>query len=297
MGQNTLGKVLCYGVMGVDQVVQIVELPEKDGHTRILSDEEYIGGEAANTAVTLSGLGVDVKLMGNTLGEDRRGGIFLRAIRQYPVDVRGIDIELGVRTGHAVVLSDRDGARSICGFFPDLRSRPLTDRDFDGVRLLSVDPFLGDNAIKAARMAREKEISVFAIELAPAHPLASLCDVVINSAGFMRRHNTGSHSDVALGLLKAGVQTVVITQGSKGCRVFLENGHSFDQAIYAVETRDTTGAGDAFRAGLIYAYLNGWTLTRSVQFASGCAALTCTKPGGCGHVNDEAQILRLIADT
>jgi sugar/nucleoside kinase (ribokinase family) len=293
---KSLGSVLCYGIFGIDQIVQVTWFPERDGHTRVLHDEEFIGGEAANTAVTLGGLGVDVRLMGCALGEDRRGALFLRAIRQFAVDARGIDVDLIVRTGHAIILSDAKGGRTICGHFPDLRSRPLTKADLEGVALLSVDPFLGENAVRAARLARARDVAVFAIELAADHPLAELCDVVINSAGFMRRHKMGSVSDVALALLKEGVETVVITQGQKGSQVFQENGNSFQQSIFRVAARDTTGAGDAFWAGLIYGYLQGWTLTHSVKFASGSAALTCAKIGGAGHIYSEDQVLQLIAE-
>jgi sugar/nucleoside kinase (ribokinase family) len=195
------------------------------------------------------------------------------------------------------MLSDSQGARSICGFFPDLRSRPLTREDLAGRALLSVDPFLGDNALAAAKLAREMNVAVFSIELAPDHPMAAFCDVVINSGGFMRRHEMGDPLDVAVGLLKAGVETVVVTMGSKGCRVFQDTGNSFDQPAYPVEVRDTTGAGDGFRAGLIYGYLKGWTLTRSVQFASGNGALACTEIGGAGHGIGEHQVIRLISET
>jgi len=295
--KSSLGRVLCYGVLGVDQLVQIAHLPEQDGHTRGFRDEEVIGGEAANTATILSGLGVPVGLLGNALGDDRRGRFFLESIRAYDVDIKGLNIGVGVRTGHAIVLSDSDGARSICGFFPDLRSQPVLEEDLKGVSILSVDPFLGDNAVAAAKLAREKNIAVFAIELSPDHPLGPCCDVVINSAGFLRRHEMGDPTEVALGLLKAGVETVVITQGKDGCRVFQENGHCFDQSAYPVTVCDTTGAGDGFRAGLIYSYLKGWTLTRSIQFASGCAALACTEFGGAGHGHSEEQIVSLITET
>lgn len=289
------GSVLCFGVMAVDQIVLVADYPERDGHTRILADEVYPGGEAANTAVTLGLLGLPVRLMGNALGADRYGDFFLRQIRTYPVDIGGIDVADGVRTGYAVILSDQGGARSICGHFPDLRSRPVKPSDLEGVGLLSVDPFLGENAIFAARLARKAEIPIFSIELSERHPLAEYCDVVINSEGFIRRHRLGSPADVAVGLLKAGVETVVVTRGREGCSVFREDGHSFDVPVYEVPTRDSTGAGDAFRAGLIYGYLKGWTLTRSVQFASGCAALTCSSLGGCGHVERESQVLKLVA--
>lgn len=290
------GAVLCYGILGIDQIVQVSWFPERNGHTRALRDEEFVGGEATNTAVTLGGLGVDVRLMGCAIGEDRRGAFFLRAMRQSNVDIRKLDIDPSVRTGHTVILSDVNGGRTICGHALDVRSRPLTEADLEGVALLSVDPFLGENAIRAAEIARACDVTVFAIELAPDHRLAKFCDVVINSAGYMRRHRMGTSTDVGVGLLKAGVETVVITRGKLGSQVFQENGNSFEQRAYQVSARETTGAGDAFRAGLIYGYLQGWTLTRSVQFASASAALTCTRIGGAGHVHGEEQVLNLIAD-
>jgi sugar/nucleoside kinase (ribokinase family) len=285
---------LCYGVLGVDQLVQIAHLPEQDGHTRVFHDEEFIGGEAANTATILSGLGVDTCLMGNALGDDRRGALFLDAIQAYALDAQRIDVDSSIETGHAIVLSDSEGARSICGCFPDLKSRNLTAADLEGFALLSVDPFLGDQAVAAAQLAREMGLGVFSIELSPDHPMAGYCDVVINSAGFMRRHKMDDPTDVAVGLLKVGVKTVVITQGAQGCRVFQDTGNCFEQAAYSVAVCDTTGAGDGFRAGLIYGYVNGWTLSRSVQFASGSAALACTKMGGAGHGVDAGQVAQLM---
>lgn len=294
MVKNTLGRVLCYGVLGVDQLVRIAHLPEQDGHTRVFHDQEFIGGEAANTATILSGLGVAAKLMGNALGEDRRGEFFREAIQAYSVDAQRIDVDSSIQTGHAIILSDAEGARSICGCFPDLKSRSLTAADLDGFAVLSVDPFLGDEAVAAAQLAQEMGIGVFAIELDPDHPMAPSCNVVINSAGFMRRHKVEAPVDVAVGLLKAGVETVIITEGAQGCRVFQDNGHCFDLPAYKVDVCDTTGAGDGFRAGLIYGYLKGWTLSRSVQFASGSAALACTQMGGAGHGFTEDQIVQVM---
>ncbi len=288
------GVVLCYGVLGVDQIVQVAGFPEPDGHTRILSNAEYIGGEAANTAVVLSCLGVPVKLMGSTLGADRRGSFFLSEIRPYRVDTRDLDVASGVSTVHTVILSSPDGGRSIMGYISDILSRPLQPEAIERVSLLSVDPFLGKNAVDAARLAHGAGVSVFSIELSEAHPLAEFCDLVVNSSGFIRRHRMGADADVAVGLLKAGVQTVVVTRGSEGCTVYRENGSSFDQPAFQTRVRDTTGAGDAFRAGLIYGYLRGWTLTHSIRFASGAAALTCRGLGGGGHVGGEGQVLRLI---
>jgi ribokinase len=47
----------------------------------------------------------------------------------------------------------------------------------------------------------------------------------------------------------------------------------------AVEVVDTTGAGDAFNAGLAVALAEGRPLTEAVKFANCAGALACTKLG------------------
>ena len=106
----------------------------------------------------------------------------------------------------------------------------------------------------------------------------------------------GDPEDVAVGLLKSGVKYVMVTSGENGVSVFREDGTSFHQPAYPVPVVDTTGAGDAFRSGLMYGYLRGWTLTRSVQFAAGAASLTCRNIGGGGHVRGEGQVMQLIGN-
>jgi sugar/nucleoside kinase (ribokinase family) len=50
--------------------------------------------------------------------------------------------------------------------------------------------------------------------------------------------------------------------------------------IAGIEIVDTTGAGDAFDAGFVYATLQGWKLERALAFANACGALSCRAGGG-----------------
>ena len=286
--------VLCYGILAVDQIVRPEVFPEPDGHARLLINEEFPGGESTNVAITLSCLGVSTRLMGSTLGDDGPGQWLQSRLRDTAVDCR-LNVDPAIRTTQAIILSSQDQTRSIMGFFPDLTSLPIDKEDLQDVCLLSVDPFLGPS-LDAARQAREEDIPVFSIEITEQHPLAELCQIVVLSRGFLRRHDCGDYEDVAVGLLKSGVQTVLVTQGAEGVSVFKEDGSTFHQQAYPVQVEDTTGAGDAFRAGLIYGYLKGWTLTRSVQFAAGCAAITCRHFGGGGHLRNEAEVMQLIGN-
>ncbi|SPX09714.1 kinase [Escherichia coli] len=78
---------------------------------------------------------------------------------------------------------------------------------------------------------------------------------------------------------------VYVTQGSAGCD-WLENGGRQHQPAFKVDVVDTTGAGDVFHGALAVALATGGDLAESVRFASGVAALKCTRPGGRAGIPD-----------
>jgi sugar/nucleoside kinase (ribokinase family) len=288
--------IVCYGILGIDHIYHVERFPERDGHARILSETECMGGEAANTAAALAGLGACVKLRGNLLGADRRGDLFRDLIQQYDLDSGGIGTDPGARSLYAVILSEREGTRTILGFSADLKVPPLTEEDLDACTLLSVDPFLGEPAVSAARAARERGIPVVSIELSGDHPLAPCCDMVINSAGFIRRHELGDPNGVAEAVLDAGAGTVIITKGSEGATAFLSSGSRLDQAAIGANVVDPTGAGDAFRAGVIIGMSEGWDVAKCVRFGSAMGSLMCERKGGSGHAIGIAQALERMGD-
>ena len=288
-----LPAILCYGVIGVDRLIRVSRFPERDGHARILEEMECIGGEAANTAVSLCGLGHRVRLAGNAIGNDSMGA-FLRSELQGVggLELCRLEASSDATTGHAVILSDPDGARTILGAFPDLTAPPIRESDLEGVRLLSVDPFLGDEAVRTARLAKAKGLSIVSIELTGDHPLSEFAEVVINSSGFIRRHEMGEPDEIARDLLSAGVQTFVLTRGGEGSVVYTRDDR-VEVPAFSVNAVDTTGAGDAFRAGLIHGILMEAGLMQSVRIGSASAALTCGGIGGCGHLGDLESVLAM----
>src|SRR5215831_11472479 len=84
------------------------------------------------------------------------------------------------------------------------------------------------------------------------------------------------------------------TLGTDG--VLAWDGSQFHYApAFHVETVDTTGAGDLFHAGFIYALLQGWPLPKQLDFACAAAALNCTAVGARGGIAPLAAIERLLA--
>ena len=85
---------------------------------------------------------------------------------------------------------------------------------------------------------------------------------------------------VAADLHARGVQRVFVTRGEKG--VFFSDGSeqgSYSSKPERLEIRNAGGAGDAFLAGLVYSWLQGWDLAQSLRFASATADITLTHAG------------------
>ncbi|MEX8991573.1 PfkB family carbohydrate kinase, partial [Salmonella enterica] len=61
------------------------------------------------------------------------------------------------------------------------------------------------------------------------------------------------------------------------------------QPGFTVEVVDTTGAGDVFHGALAFGLASGYAIEEAVRFASGVAALKCTRPGGRAGIPDCEQ--------
>lgn len=83
---------------------------------------------------------------------------------------------------------------------------------------------------------------------------------------------------IARELISKGVKQVVMTLGEKGALIVTTSSSTRVPAI-RVEAVDTTGAGDAFNAGLAVALASGASLDVAVQFAVVTGGLAVTREG------------------
>ena len=83
-------------------------------------------------------------------------------------------------------------------------------------------------------------------------------------------------------LLERGIKNIIITLGDKGA-YFANNNESFmvDAFDLTNEVVDTTGAGDAFNAGLAVALTEGKNIKEAIQFANAVGGLSATKGWNC----------------
>ena len=98
--------------------------------------------------------------------------------------------------------------------------------------------------------------------------------------------------EVARILIRSGVKQVVMTLGEHGALIVTQNSST---RVAAVQMRavDTTGAGDAFNAGLAMALACGVNLEQAVHFAVVTGGLAVTKEGVIPSLPSRTEVLNL----
>ena len=291
--------VVCYGELGVDNIIQVPHLPSPERAAFPTGDSYHIGGAAANSAVWLACWGVATRLLGNAIGADDLGGRLLAWLRRYPqLDLRFLQVREGVRTPFCRILVTPDAERTILVFgYRQTPITPLSSQALQGARFLLLDLYGGAERLAAARLARELGVGVVVSDvLQPDHPVLPLTDIAILSGAYLRESlpsvEVRQHAR-RLQAVSGGV--VIVTDGPRPVHCLDRQRRELTLTPPPVQPLDTTGAGDAFRAGLVYGLLQGWDLAASLALAAAAGALKVTCLGGASQVPPLEQVQQLAA--
>ena len=245
----------------VDHIYTIDSYPERGGHAIVKSSLKMPGGAAANVIYGLASFGVKCRFY-STIGRDSDAEFFIESMEAV-----GVELKLNTthpETGRVDVYVDGNGERTFfvhpnAAGIADVR---LSESDFEEVQYFYLDPFPSEDSfdmhVEIAKTAKEHGRFVI---LNPGHPYASL--------GFDKLSELLQYVDVvilpemefkALGRGESDflqyVNMLVVTMGERGSRAITANAE-FYQPAFKVKVVDTTGAGDAFSAGFLYALLKG----------------------------------------
>ena len=107
---------------------------------------------------------------------------------------------------------------------------------------------------------------------------SSVADYFVISTCRSSRHADATADDLARKLKDLGVKNLVVTIGEGGC-ILINDDYCEQIEGVKVDVIDSTGAGDAFNAGLAVALSEGMSILDSLKFANCCGAVVCTKYG------------------
>jgi sugar/nucleoside kinase (ribokinase family) len=105
----------------------------------------------------------------------------------------------------------------------------------------------------------------------------------------------GSPEAAVRALAEHGARLPVVTLGVGGA-LALWRGQALASPAFAVDTRDTTGAGDVFHAAFTAALLDGRDARGLLRFANAAAALACRGFGAQGGLPSRSEIESFLAE-
>jgi ribokinase len=251
------------------------------------------GGKGSNQAVGCARLGARVDFVAK-IGKDSFGDMALGLYRDEGIDVTYVTQSAEAPTGVGFIVIDANSGQNCIVLDPGANelltaadvSAAASDLKPAGVLLTQLE--IPVDAAEAALAGGRAAGAVTILNPAPVRPLpASLLEFVdvLTPNETEARVLAGRAPDdsidpeiVARELIGRGVKQVVMTLGEKGALLVTESSCQRFPAVL-VRAVDTTGAGDAFNAGLATALAQGMSLEGAVQFAVIVGAMAVTKDG------------------
>jgi ribokinase len=284
--------VVCLGDVMVDVVAHLPG-PLAAGSDTPAPISLYGGGSAANTASWLELLGVPTTLIAK-VGDDVFGNW---SSERFGWIGRRLAVDPVRTTGTCLVLVGPDGERTMVpdtGANNALAPADVEPEDFLPGRYLHVSGYslFSDAraaALHALALARDAGMTI-SVGAASAGPLESaganafLDWIGTNLLLFANRDEarvlTGlGDPRAAATALAARVGRVAVTLGAGGS-LWCDGGEVHYEATVAVEPVDTTGAGDAYAAAMLWALGQGAAPPAALQLANALGRDACLHPGG-----------------
>ncbi|XP_062233226.1 probable fructokinase-6, chloroplastic isoform X1 [Phragmites australis] len=318
-GMSDSPHVVCFGELLIDFVPTVngVSLAEASAF------KKAPGGAPANVAVGIARLGGSSAFIGK-VGDDEFGYMLSDILKQNNVNNQGLLFDPHARTALAFVTLRSDGEREFMFYRNPSADMLLEEKELDldlirkakifhhgsislitepcktahiaaakaakdaGV-LVSYDPNLRLPLWSSAEDARDGILSIW--------ESADVIKISEEEVSFLTNGEDPYDDAVVKKLIHPKLKLLLVTEGPDGCRYYSKefSGRVSGLKVTAV---DTTGAGDAFVAGMLSQLVTDFTLLQdegrlreALKFANVCGALTVTERGAIPALPTQQQVL------
>ncbi len=303
LSENKEFDVVGFGTNAVDYLIIVPEYPAFNSKIELTDYIQAAGGEIATTTVGLRRLGAKTAYIGR-FGDDNEGDFGLRSLSDEGVDISFAEQIDGARTQIAfIVIDERSGERTV--IWKRDKKLAYTEKDAPTEiaargKILHFTPHDARACLKLAREAK-KSGAIVSIDIdnifEGIEEVLPLVDIFVSSAEFPERLVGINDKKTALREIKSryGCAVVGMTLGETGSLLLSENEFIRTDGFEVPNgCKDTTGAGDSFRVGLLYGVLQGASIEESARMANAVAALKCRAVGARTSLPNEFELNELL---
>jgi sugar/nucleoside kinase (ribokinase family) len=289
-------KILVIGELNVDLIVSgLAAFPSLGREIMAGGLSRVLGSSSAICAVDLARLGAKVDFLGK-VGVDEYGEFVTDQLRTLHVGTDHVIRDSVVRTGVTISLSYPEDRALITypGCIPHLRLEDINLSILRNYHHVHVGSYFLQKRLQAGlpalfAQARRQNLTV-SLDTgcdpdgkwgdSDLLTLLDLVDVFLPDEEEARAIARVDSTETALRQLAERARLVVIKRGASGA-MSLRDGQIICSPAFQVDAVDTTGAGDSFDAGFLYAHMiRGMPLDEALRFANACGALSTTGLGG-----------------
>jgi ribokinase len=297
------------GIFVVDLAFETKRLPDW-GETVLGSDFRMgPGGKGSNQAIGVARLGAKVSFI-SKVGKDTFGDLAFRTYAEEGVGTEFLIADAAHATGAAAILIEEGKGENAIVVTPGAASA-LKREDIARAEMRIAESAVFMTQLElpvpiaehGLRMAHERGVRTI-LNPAPActldESIFGLCDYLTpneSEAQILTGLPVTSVSEAeraAEQLLLRGTRNVVVTLGAKGALVKNAEITEHVRSYNAGTTVDTTGAGDAFNAGLAVGLSEGMDLVSAVRFGCAVAGISVTRPGTAPSMPKRSEVAELM---
>ena len=256
----------------------------------VIEGVPHLGGAPFNFAAHCALCGLKTAMI-SSVGGDDLGCRAREMARGYGVDVSGVTVHPRLPTG-TVLVTLKDGMPSYdirtgvawdeIAVSDEILAQPCPRAVYFGT-LVQRAPVSAATLVHVLDVWQDAE-TFFDVNLRQAYWSKSLVDAGLGRATVLKL-NDEEQTTLGIDPAKAfaahpRLKVVIVTKGADGCEVFLRDGTSFASPAESTgPVVDTVGAGDAFSAAFLSAYLRGATPQEAAKAGNVHGGYVASKAG------------------
>jgi sugar/nucleoside kinase (ribokinase family) len=287
--------VLAIGELNLDLILTGMDTMPIPGREVIAKNASLaLGSSTAICAAGTARLGLKTALCG-VVGGDDFGAKAIQFLKEYGIDTRYVRVDDKLQTGLTVSLSDsRDRALvTHLGSISEVLPEFVNGEMMSGVRHIHVGSYFLQEKLRKGlpRIFAEAASRGVTTSLDSGWDDTdcwdyNLADVLAHTDIFFPNETealaiTGEDSpEGAAAALAKQCRIAVVKCGRDGAWLCGDGRQLHADTYLDMKAVDTTGAGDSFNAGFIYAFLLGYDHLRCMRYGHACASVCVTRIGG-----------------
>ena len=294
-------KVLCVGHLAYDFTCNVDSMPVENTKSHFKADNAHAGGFGANTSCLLGKYGVETYLS-SAVGDDTYGTKIREELKLNQVHLDYVETLYSNETSFSLILNNAPN-RTVYGVSNeplfkkknDINIKPdiiLTDSYDYNMILDIIEKFKDSITIVDADKYNDstKEICKRVKYIIASKTFAENATQIKLDV-----KDSNSLASAYASLLKQFPDKIIIvTLEDYGALYMIDNQVRIMPGLQ-VEPKDTTGAGDIFRAGFVFAMAQNYDFEKCITFANIAAGLSTRNLGGASSIPDLTEVNSYMA--